>query len=111
LRLDYSRNLPDVILADVCFEAPKVVFAEVVATDGAITEQRRQALLRIAEDAGYQPANVFFVSAFLDRSAPAFRKLVSEIAWGTFAWFVAEPDKLLAFREGQTAERFSLFEQ
>jgi len=108
LRLDYSRNLPDIILADVCLDAPKVVFAEVVATDGAITEQRKQALLRIAEDAGYQPSNIFFVSAFLDRSTPAFRKLVSEIAWSTFAWFVAEPDKLLAFREGQTTEHFSL---
>ena len=50
-----------------------------------------------------------FLSAFSDRSAPAFRKLVSELAWGTFAWFRSEPEKLLALRHGQKAELVSLF--
>ncbi len=105
------RHLPDIILFDACQETPKLVFVKVVVTDGAFTAQRNQALLQIAGDAGYRAANIYFVSAFLDRSVPAFRKLASEIAWGTFAWFAAEPDKLLAFREGRTAELFSLFQQ
>jgi hypothetical protein len=111
LRLDYSRNLPDIILADVHPRSPKVVFVEVVATDGAITVQRKAALLQTASEAGFNPANVHFLTAFMDRAAPAFRKLVAEIAWGSFGWFAAEPDKLLAFREGQTAELTSLFSQ
>jgi hypothetical protein len=109
LRLDYSRNLPDVILADVHREAHKVVFIEVVASDGVVTEQRKQALLRVASDAGFAESNVYFVSAFADRSAAPFRKLVSEIAWGSFAWFVAEPEKLLVFREGRSTELSALF--
>ena len=110
LNLDYSKNLPDVILADISTESPKVIFVEVVATDGPVNEQRKQALLRVAADAGFDKAHVFFVSAFADRSSPAFRKLVSEIAWGgTFSWFMAEPDKLLAFKEGGTAELAGLF--
>src|SRR2546425_929929 len=104
LRLDYSRNLPDIILTDALRDSPKVIFVEVVATDGAVTEQRKQALLRIALDARFTQANVYFLTAFLDRSAPAFRRLVPEIAWGTFAWFSAEPEKLIAFREGKPEE-------
>ena len=109
LRLDYSRNLPDIVLADVQPEIPKVVFIEVIATDGAITVQRKAALSEVAADAGLKPEAVYFVSAFADRSASAFRKLVSELAWGTFAWFVSEPEKLLAFREGRMAELPALF--
>lgn len=109
LHLDYSRNLPDIILADGDPDAFKVVFVEVVATDGAITAQRKAALSEVAKDAGLSPANTYFVTAFADRSASAFRKLVSELAWGTFAWFVSEPGKLLAFREGETAELPGLF--
>lgn len=109
LRLDYARNLPDIVLADVYPDAPKLVFVEVVATDGAITMQRKAALGEVAQGAALRPENVFFVSAFLDRSAPAFRKLVSELAWGSFAWFSSEPNKLLAFREGKATELPGLF--
>jgi hypothetical protein len=98
--LDYSKNLPDIILADVAAEAPKIVFVEVVATDGPINEQRKQALLKVAEQARFKRHEVFFVTAFADRSTAAFRKLASEIAWGTFVWFMSEPDKLIAFKEG-----------
>jgi hypothetical protein len=101
LHLDYSKNLPDIILADIATEAPKVVFVEVVATDGPVNEQRKQALLRVAEDARFETRHIYFVSAFADRSASTFRKLAAEIAWGTFVWFMSEPDKLVAFRDGR----------
>jgi BsuBI/PstI restriction endonuclease domain/BsuBI/PstI restriction endonuclease HTH domain len=110
LRLDYSRNLPDIILADVHPDTPKLVFVEVVATDGAITAQRKAALSEVAADAGLSAGNTYFVTAFADRSASAFRKLVCELAWGTFGWFVSEPEKLLAFREGQATELAALFQ-
>lgn len=100
-QLDYAKNLPDIILADVFPAAPKVVFVEVIATNGAITEQRRQALLESA--VGYNREHLFFVSAFADRSAAAFRKLVAELAWGTFAWFASEPGKLLLFRNAENS--------
>jgi hypothetical protein len=99
LRLDYGKNLPDIILADVSPMSPKLVFIEVVATDGPVNQQRKEALLRVAEEGGYAGAHVHFISAFRDRGAPAFKKLVSEIAWGTFVWFMSEPDKIIAFRE------------
>ncbi len=109
LRLDYSRNLPDLILADVHPQSFKVVFVEVVVTNGAVTDQRKAALLKVANDAGLKSENVYFVSAFADRSASAFRKLVSELAWGAFAWFRSEPEKLIAFRQGLATELPALF--
>jgi len=109
LKLDYARTLPDIILADVHPDSAKVVFVEVVATDGPITEQRKSALMQVAEEARMKPDHVYFVSAFSDRTAPAFRKLVSELAWGTFAWFRSEPEKLLALLRGQSTEFFELF--
>jgi hypothetical protein len=95
LNLDYAKNLPDIILTDVHQGEPKLVFVEVVATNGVINEQRKRALLDSAR--GYDPAHIYFISAFLDRSTAAFRKLVSEIAWGTFAWFASEPLQLVKF--------------
>lgn len=100
LRIDVARNLPDIILADLGPKHPLLIFVEVVATDGAIGETRKAALLRIAEEAGFRPAHVAFVTAYLDRSAPAFRKTVNDLAWGTFAWFMSEPDHLLRLHEG-----------
>lgn len=109
LLLDYSRNLPDLILADIAPAAPKIVFVEVVATDGAITPPRKAALSEVAANAGLAPENIYYVSAFEDRGASAFRKLVSEIAWGTFVWFRSEPEKLITLREGQASELQELF--
>jgi hypothetical protein len=100
LKVDQEKHLPDIILMDVASQSPRLVFVEVVATDGAITDSRRQGLSDIALKSGLPSDNLFFVTAFEDRSAPPFRKLAGEIAWGTFVWFAAEPDRLLAYRTG-----------
>jgi hypothetical protein len=102
LQIDATRNLPDIILADLGPDHPLLVFVEVVATDGPIGETRKAALLRIAEEAGFPPAHVAFVTAYLDRSAPAFKKTVDALAWGSFAWFMSEPDNLLRLHQGGT---------
>jgi hypothetical protein len=72
-----------------------LIFVEVVATNGAIHQQRKNALSRLAEQAGFDLSNVCFVTAFLDRAGTPYRKVVSELAWGSFAWFASEPDKLV----------------
>lgn len=111
LNLDFARNLPDVVLVDVAVESPKLVFVEVVATDGAITEKRKEALLEVAGAGGFNTRDVFFVTAFADRDTPAFRRLAAQIAWGSFTWFAAEPDKLLIFRDGIGKELPALLAQ
>jgi hypothetical protein len=96
LNIDPSRNLPDMILVDVGGDETILVFVEVVATDGPITEVRRASLLAIATDAGFEEQNVAFVTAFLDRDHPAFRKCFPTLAWNSFAWLASDPHHIVA---------------
>jgi hypothetical protein len=99
LHISSDKNLPDVVLVDLGPEHPLLVFIEVVATDGPVNDARKAALLKIAEGAGFPPEHVAFVTAFLDRSVQPFRKTVDGLAWGTCAWFAAEPEKLIVFSD------------
>ena len=94
-----DKNLPDVVLVDLREqpEHPLLVFVEVVATDGPVNDMRKKALLQVAEGAGFPAEHVAFVTAYHDRSAQPFRKTVNSLAWGTYAWFVTEPDHLVVF--------------
>lgn len=96
LTLDPSAELPDVVIVDIGEDEGLVVcFIEVVHSDGPITELRKQALLKIAADAGIKAEHVRLVTAFDDRGAAAFRKRVSELARGSEVWFRTEPEMLL----------------
>ncbi|MGA2133977.1 MAG: BsuBI/PstI family type II restriction endonuclease [Bryobacteraceae bacterium] len=108
LTIPADRYLPDILLVDLGPADPLLVFVEVVATDGPITAGRRRAFLDITRAAGFKDHNIAFVTAFLDRATPAFRKTVPELAWNSFAWFAAEPDHIIAFREGYSAKPLRL---
>lgn len=95
-----DRNLPDIILADLGPEKPILVFVEVVASDGPVSEARKRALLALTEAAGFPAAQVTFVTAYFDRSAAQFKKTVDKLAWGSLAWFAAEPEHLVQFHDG-----------
>ena len=97
LKIPADRNLPDIILIDLgaaTMQQFLLIFVEVVATDGPITAQRQAALTKIATDAGFPVSRLAFVTAYLDRSQGAFKKTIAELAWRSFAWFAAEPQKL-----------------
>lgn len=101
LKIEPDKNLPDLILADVGGAHPLFVFAEVVATDGAMHERRKEAIYALTDAAGFPRQHIAFLTAYSDRGSPGYRKTVSQLAWGTFAWFVAEPDQLVSMRDGQ----------
>lgn len=44
---------------------------------------------------GFVPEQVAFVTAYADRGSVGFKKTVSRLAWGSFAWFASEPDHLV----------------
>lgn len=97
LKIESDRVLPDTILVDLAPAQPLVVFVEAVATDGPVTAARREALLELLVTAGFKPEQAAFVSAFEDRDTAAFRKAVANLAWGSFAWCLSEPDHVIAF--------------
>lgn len=103
LKIDPSRALPDIILVDLGDDKSGlemlVVFAEVVASDGPINRQRKETLTALATEAGFDPEHLAFLTAFLDRSSPPFKKAVSDLAWGSYAWFSTEPDYIVDLKE------------
>lgn len=100
LRIQPEKHLPDIVLADIGSDSPFLVFVEIIATDGSITRLRKQELTSIASSSGFSETQLLFINAYLDRSRPAFRKTIGSLAWGTFAWFAAEPKHLLYLHEG-----------
>jgi len=106
LVIDPARSLPDIILVDL--DAPGgalLVFVEVVATDGAIDAARKVALLTLTREAGFKAHQVAFLTPFLDRSQAPVRKSLDTLAWGSFVWFAAEPDKILALHDNTELQK------
>lgn len=99
LVIDPASVLPDAILADL--DAPDgvlLVFCEVVHTDGAVTDLRRQDLIETAHRAGWRDTDLAFLTVFRDRGQRQIREQIGKLAWGTFAWFASEPQRLLILR-------------
>jgi BsuBI/PstI restriction endonuclease len=108
LTIEPDKNLPDLILADLGPTEPLLVFVEVVATDGAITARRQEAILAMTDAAGFVRSQVAFLTAYQDRESAGFKRTVAGLAWNSFAWFVSEPDKIVIFRNGgKSAARLS----
>lgn len=111
ITLDAATLLPDVVLVDV--DPPGrpgevlIVFVEVVASDGPVTERRQRALLDLIANAPrrYRPQDAAFVTAYKDRAADPARRTLPGLAWCSFAWFMSEPDKLVQLHDGTTAGR------
>jgi hypothetical protein len=101
INIDVSKHLPDIIMVDLGDEKKlSFIFIEVVATDGPLTASRQEAFFRLTDKAGYKRTQVLFVTAYLDRQSPAFKKTIPELAWNSFAWFVSEPDNIFILKEG-----------
>lgn len=100
LDIEAQKNLPDLILVDLGPQHPLIVFVEVVATDGAVTARRQEALFKLTDKGGFTRSQVAFVTAYADRESAGFKKTITGLAWGSFAWFMSEPDKIFVLRDG-----------
>lgn len=94
LKFDLNAELPDLILADLG-DNVNFLFCEAVATDGAVTNDRKDSILRLIKSSDIPESAVHFMSAFEDRSSSAFRKNFSKLALDTLVWFRTEPDLLV----------------
>ena len=94
LKIEPDKNLPDLILADLGPTEPLIVFVEVVATDGAITLRRQEAIYSLTGGLCSYRSQIAFLSAYLDRDSAGFKKTIAGLAWNSFAWFVSEPGNI-----------------
>lgn len=112
ITIDPSKALPDIILVDLGDNADGsdllVVFTEVVATDGPVNRQRKEALTVIAQEAGFGESHLAFLTAFMDRATSQFKKAIVEIAWGSYVWLVSEPDNVMDLRDGKITKLSAL---
>jgi BsuBI/PstI restriction endonuclease domain len=74
LKIEPDKDLPDAILADLGPTEPLIVFVEIVATDGAITPRRQEAMYRMTDAAGFNRSQIAFLTAYLDRDSAGFKK-------------------------------------
>lgn len=110
LRIQPEKNLPDLILVDLAPREPVIIFVEVVATDGPMTEQRQQAMLALTDDAGFKRSRIGFLTAYRDRETRAFRNTIGRLAWDSAAWCGSEPDRLILLGSGATGQCLSWHE-
>jgi len=101
LPIDQQRLLPDVVLADLGEQRMRLVFIEVVATDGPFTEERKAELLATTRAAGFPDDQVAFVSVFEHRGAAPAKARFSGIAVNSYLWFMAEPDLVVWLKAGK----------
>ena len=73
-----------------------------MASDGPVSEPRKSAFTLLASEAGFRPEQLAFVTAYVDRNEPVFRRTVGNLAWGTFVWFASEPANLICLHEGKS---------
>jgi hypothetical protein len=95
LEINASTLLPDLLM----FEARSATFwfIEVVATDGPVDEARKAALTAWAANHGIEASSCQFLTAFASRTSSVARRRFSDLAGGTWAWFLDEPDHELAW--------------
>ena len=60
-------------------------------------------MFALIDEAGFSRHQAAFLSAYRDRESAGFKKTVSGLAWGSFAWFMSEPDKIVILRDGGTS--------
>ncbi len=106
LKIEADKDLPDLILVDLAPADPVIVFVEVVATDGPISDRRQTALYALTDAAGFDRSQVAFVTAFQDREAAGFRKTMSALAWDSFAWFASEPNNIVQLKDGSSNNQY-----
>lgn len=99
LTIDHRNLLPDAVIIDIGVTPARVWVVEAVASDGPVTESRRADLLAWAQDQRIDPDSCHFLSAFLSRNHVAARRRLKDLATGTYAWYLDEPTRELAWRE------------
>jgi len=103
LHIDQKTLLPDLILADLGKDKVKLVFVEIVATDGPVTESRKQELIALTDKAGFPLDQISFITAFEHRAAQPLKKRFSGIAVDSLVWCMTEPDLLIWLGENKKA--------
>ena len=90
--IDVGNLLPDALIADIGVNPARFWIIEAVATDGPISDVRKEQLLKWAKEQRIEPSSCSFLTAFASRNAAPVKRRLKDLAAGTYAWFLDEPD-------------------
>lgn len=99
ISIDVSKLLPDALLVEMATEPLQFWVVEAVATSGPVNERRKLKFLEWAETQDIDRAQLNFLSVFFSRHNAIAKKYLPELASGTYAWFLNEPDQELFWGE------------
>ena len=68
--------------------------------DGQANWQAQARSAHVTDEAGFERSDIAFLTAYQDRQSSGFKKTMSGLAWGSFAWFASEPDKIVILWDG-----------
>lgn len=91
INIDVSNLLPDALIADLGTNPVTFWIIEAVATDGPITDHRKDQLLTWAADQHISPDSCQFLTAFSSRGSSPARRRLKDLAASTYAWYLDEP--------------------
>ncbi len=97
LPIDQQKLLPDCLMADLAEDRDTLWLVEIVASDGPVDEQRKASFLAWATNHGVRAEQCRFLTAFKSRTAGPFKKAIPQLARGSFAWFLDEPEAVLSW--------------
>ncbi|GAB2498821.1 hypothetical protein CATRI_13180 (plasmid) [Corynebacterium atrinae] len=107
--IDVGNLLPDALIADLGVNPVEFWVIEAVATSGPITERRKEELLAWAEEQRIRPETCYFLTAFASRNASPAKRHLKDLAGGTYAWYLDEPEMELAWNSIEARACTSLF--
>ncbi len=103
LSVDQQRFLPDCLIADLGGQE-SLWLVEIVASDGPVTEERLQTMIRWATNHGIREERCQFLTAFTSRTSAEAKRALPVLARKSYAWFLDEPDALLSWSDLPVSE-------
>lgn len=97
ININVSDLLPDSLIVDMGFRPAEFWIIEAVATGGPVDERRKEKFIEWAETQRIRPEQLRFLNAFISRNDSAAKRHLMDLATGTYAWYLDEPTRELAW--------------
>lgn len=95
--INVSDLLPDALIVDMGKKPAEFWVIEAVATGGPVDERRKENFRLWAATQRIKPDQLRFLNAFLSRNHGAARRHLMDLAVGSYAWYLDEPTRELAW--------------
>lgn len=97
ININVSDLLPDALIVDMGLRPAEFWIIEAVATGGPVDERRKERFIEWAKTQRINPQQLRFLNAFISRNDSAAKRHLMDLAVGTYAWYLDEPNRELSW--------------